>query len=157
MKSCQRQSPVLLQQLCFTLIELIVTLILISILAVTALPRFMGSNGFTEVALRDELANRLRAVQLSAMNSADGHCHLLVIQTDQWGVSPRSAASCPAYPLQWITEFDPHQVSIAPAVIGFDRLGRATLDCSGGCDLSIVGRDSTETVRIESEGFIHAL
>ena len=38
----------------------------------------------------------------------------------------------------------------------FDRWGRPAGDCSGGCDLSLNGAVSL-SVRIESEGYIHAL
>ncbi len=141
----------------FTLIELIVTLIIISILAVTALPRFLGTQGFKEVAVRDELVNKLRLVQMQAMNAPSTTCVQLIIEDDQFGLSKTEAdGSCPesATDLTLVTPLD--GVTVTTGQISFNWLGQATLLCDGGCDLLVTG-SQTETVRIEPEGFIHAL
>ena len=66
----------------FTLIELIVVIILISIMAVTVLPKFSTSNGFEEYTYRDELITKLRAIQLRSMQQTnDTTCHQVHIQT----------------------------------------------------------------------------
>ncbi|HBY85823.1 MAG TPA: hypothetical protein DEO86_08115 [Colwellia sp.] len=66
----------------FTLIELIVVIILISIMSVTVLPKFFTSNGFEEFTYRDELIIKLRAIQLRSMQqTTDAVCHQVHIQT----------------------------------------------------------------------------
>jgi MSHA pilin protein MshC len=67
----------------FTLIELIVVIILISIMSVTVLPKFFTSNGFEEFTYRDELITKLRAIQLRSMQQTnDTTCHQIHMQTN---------------------------------------------------------------------------
>ncbi|MCM2678588.1 hypothetical protein [Echinimonas agarilytica] len=138
----------------FTVIELVVIIIILGIISITVIPRFMSSQGFAEVAMRDELVERLRSVQLSAMSSVSGECHMLVVTPSFFGVSQRDTGSCPSTYLDNVTSF----VSVTSSLknISFDRLGRPQDDCAGGCDVIITG-STTESLRIESEGFIHAL
>ena len=66
----------------FTLIELIVVIILISIMAVTVLPKFFTSNGFEEFTYRDELITKLRAIQLRSMQqTTDSICKIIQVET----------------------------------------------------------------------------
>ncbi|KGJ94303.1 prepilin-type N-terminal cleavage/methylation domain-containing protein [Colwellia psychrerythraea] len=66
----------------FTLIELIVVIILISIMSVTVLPKFFSSNGFEEFTYRDEIITKLRAIQLRSMQQTnDEMCNQVHIQT----------------------------------------------------------------------------
>lgn len=48
----------------FTLVELVTTMILIGILAVTALPRFIGPTSYSAYSLRSEFLAELRLVLL---------------------------------------------------------------------------------------------
>lgn len=52
----------------FTLVELVVIIILLGILAVTALPRLSGSSEFRAVQLRDEVRAALRYAQKTAVS-----------------------------------------------------------------------------------------
>ena len=53
----------------FTLIELIITIVLIGVLAVTVVPRFFGSAAEDAYMLRDRTLAMMRAVQLEAMHN----------------------------------------------------------------------------------------
>ncbi|MBW8189445.1 hypothetical protein K0504_00230 [Neiella marina] len=145
----------------FTTVELVVIIIVLGVIAVTAAPRFVGSQGFEETALRDELLQRLRAVQLSAMNGAESDCHMLVIDANQFGVSEMNSESPVASPpcpgtLEHVSNYS--SVTITTGQFEFDRIGRPLNSCNGGCDISVEGSGGdTETIRIETEGFIHAL
>jgi MSHA pilin protein MshC len=56
----------------FSLIELVVVILMISIMAVTVLPKFFTSNGFEEFTYRDEIITKLRAIQLRSMQQTTG-------------------------------------------------------------------------------------
>ncbi|WP_133405669.1 prepilin-type N-terminal cleavage/methylation domain-containing protein [Parashewanella tropica] len=55
----------------FTLIELIATMVLIGILAVSVAPKFFGPSSYSAYAVRSELISYLRNTQLRAMNNTD--------------------------------------------------------------------------------------
>ncbi|RLV59038.1 type II secretion system protein [Parashewanella curva] len=55
----------------FTLVELIATMVLIGILAVSVAPKFFGPSSYNAYALRAELISYLRNIQLRAMNNTD--------------------------------------------------------------------------------------
>lgn len=68
-------------ELAFTLIELIVVIIIISIMSVTVLPKFFTSNGFEEFTYRDELITKLRAIQLRSMQeTTDATCEVIQVE-----------------------------------------------------------------------------
>lgn len=52
----------------FTLIELIITMVILGILVVVAWPRFGGSSGYDEYAYQTRLIGVLRGMQMRAMN-----------------------------------------------------------------------------------------
>lgn len=57
----------------FTLVELIITIILIGVLAVTAIPRFLGSNNEDAYTLRDRTLAMIRSIQLQAMHNLNSN------------------------------------------------------------------------------------
>jgi len=59
----------------FTLIELITTLVIISILAVVGFPKFFDSQSFSERGFFDEFINSVRYAQKAAIGS---HCEVQV-------------------------------------------------------------------------------
>ena len=77
------QSPFMMKprQGGFTLIELIITLILIATLAVAAGSRFQGRSGYPEYAFQKRLVSALRHTQTRAMqDTRDGFCHQINFQ-----------------------------------------------------------------------------
>lgn len=66
----------------FTLVELIVTLVLIAVVAVTAASRFQDDTGYTEFTLQQRLIFALRHMQMRAMqDTRPGFCYRLIINT----------------------------------------------------------------------------
>lgn len=66
----------------FTLVELIVTLVLIAVVAVTAASRFQDDTGYTEFTLQQRLISALRQVQIRAMqDTRPGFCYRLILTT----------------------------------------------------------------------------
>ena len=59
----------------FTLVELIITILVIGVLAVTAAPRFLGNDTEEAIALRDRTLQVVRNMQFRAMqNVQDTSC-----------------------------------------------------------------------------------
>lgn len=67
----------------FTLIELVATIIVIGVLAVTVLPRFSDRSGVAEYALRDQLIALAQEAQQRAMFDHSGACYSLSLQADR--------------------------------------------------------------------------
>ncbi len=151
----------------FTLIELVIVIILLGILAATAIPKFVGNDGFEAQAYRDQLVQLLKTVQQQAMscdvNCRDGRetnpyaCNKVIIENDRFGIP----ANCNDSSLP--TSFDVPQLGISQAeadtsaisfsthTIEFDSLG--IVSSCAGCNIDISG----EQIRIESQGYIHEL
>lgn len=67
----------------FTLIELIITLIILGILSVTVVPKFFGPDLFDSYTARDQAMSALRTMQLRAMQMTDDNkCHKFIISSD---------------------------------------------------------------------------
>lgn len=177
-----KQQTRLSNQQGFTLLELIVTIIIIGILAVTILPRFSGSDGYEEYAYRARAISILRNVQLRAMQQGDTGCYQVLVDNKNLGipdVSPCTPAASFSGSFGESDDFSRtkelkiesnHEVvfglqgsAASSFVIMFDSLGRPSSapenDCQlgtfGGCVIEITGVE-TLTITIEEEGYIHA-
>jgi len=153
----------------YSLVELVIVLIIIGVLAVTAVPRFFASNGFEEYSYQNELVSTLRAVQLRAMQqTANDVCHSVYINTTQdivglLATDTGNADNCHTSTFHSdITQIAidaSHSVNVSSSEadnkFSFDSLGRPQ-GCSIPCQVMITGQE-TLTVQIESEGYIHAL
>jgi len=162
----------------FTLIELIIVIILLGILATTAMPKFFNSQGFEEYTYRNEVITTLRAIQLRAMqNTSDESCHQIKITSTMLGLTATDASDSAGNYCDESTWFDATDIaagndgaltveiddahSVSFAIVGasadyfsFDSLGR-TVDCpSDPCDITVTG-DSSLTIRISDEGYIY--
>jgi MSHA pilin protein MshC len=153
----------------FTTIELVVVLIIASILAATALPRFFSANSYEEYSYQNELVSTLRAVQLRAMQqTANNVCHSVYINTAQdivglLATDTGNADNCHISSFHSdITQVaidTSHSVNVSTTDVdnkfSFDSLGRPQ-GCGSPCQIMVTGQE-TLTVQIESEGYIHAL
>lgn len=156
----------------FTLVEVIVVLILVGILAATAASKFMGSSTYEAYTFRTSLISALRLTQQRAMqqtNALNGFCHQIIIENKQYGVPDRTNCAVTTFPVGWQPDYsglvvdNRYHVTFAIVgggkVISFDSMGRpqTSSSCSGGCDINISSTVETLKIRIESEGYIHAL
>lgn len=152
----------------FTIVELVLTMVIVGVLAAMALPRFFGTHGFEERGFYDEVLSAIRYAQKSAIaqrrrvcvnftaNSVqlkideDHNAHTCTIDlTGPNGVVPytiSSAASAtdPRYRNTNI-EFNP-----VPASFHFDPSGAP----SGQVVINIVGFDQAITVEAVT-GYAH--
>ena len=152
----------------FSLLELIIMLIIIGILSVTVAPKFFTSQGFAEYAYQDDIIAKLRLIQTKAMQQTDANtsdCHTVLITTKQLGVPDinclsfdQSSNITKNTPTK-ITIDSSDEVNLSSNITGnsfnFDNMGRP-VSCSPPCDITING-ESSVVVRIESQGYIHAL
>lgn len=70
----------------FTLVELIIVIVLLGILAVTALPRLSGKSGAEETTTQDQMISVLRRMQNQAMQQTSAaFCHQLLLTQTQLG------------------------------------------------------------------------
>ena len=133
----------------FTLVELIVTILIIGILSISIAPRFFNVNSYQDRKASDELLTALRYTQQIAM--ARGGDIQLNLQTDNYtieltdGTDLRSPTGS-AYPIF----FD--GVTTSTVTIEYDGLGTRVPD--NELDI-IIG---TKTIRIEQgTGYAHLL
>lgn len=142
----------------FTLIELVITLILIGIIAVSVSPKFFRG-GFTEQSLRSQLLSRLQLLQTQSMNHyANGYC--LQIDASVFYSGIYSGGSCVQLSGSESVSIDA-SLSVSEGRLVFDNLGRVVSASSSlcsalPCTLSISGSEILQ-LQIESQGYIHAL
>lgn len=154
----------------FTLVELIIIIIVIGILAVTAVPRLLTTSDYAQRSVQDQIISEIRLVQLRALNDRSG-CYAVYIGADAQGiykVTRNADGSCPDnYALQEQSEFSDKVVididgelatNADPLKILFDTKGRpaTNIDCTAGnlCKIDITAKLST-SVCFESEGYVH--
>ncbi|WP_137673628.1 type II secretion system protein [Agarivorans sp. Toyoura001] len=143
----------------FTTIELVITLILIGILAITVFPRFFRG-GFAEISLREQLLSRLHLIQTQAMNHYQD-CFFLQINSENYFSGELATNGNCLSTIDVLEEVSfSSDLNVSQGVIRFDGLGRVRLADSSLCSqfpciISVQGEE-THTIVIESEGYIHA-
>jgi len=135
----------------FTLIELIVVIIVIGILAITVLPKFFNSKGFEEYTYQAQVVSTLRAIQQKAMQQTEvlaTNCHQVII------TATKLADNCDKSIVQVENN---HSVIFSSSnnSFTFDDNGKPEAIATA-IDITITGTSALK-VRIESEGYIHAL
>lgn len=147
----------------FTLLELTLVIVLIGILSVTVIPKFFSERGFEEHAVKNNIISFLRLVQTQAMQNTSGGCSTVLVTEDVIGIPDNCDINDGIDTgddnniKNFVAIADRNQVgfdvSSGDYSFTFDNDGRPTGDCSP-CNINIVGQ-STLTVRIEVEGYIH--
>ncbi|NQY87094.1 MAG: prepilin-type N-terminal cleavage/methylation domain-containing protein [Colwellia sp.] len=153
----------------FTLIELVVTIIMIGIMAATIVPRLLTSKGFEEHVYRDELITKLRYIQLRAMQqSNDVTCQVIRVNASDIGllateINTNTCDSVLAGDTTTVRIVSDNDISFSISEnlssFRFSSMGRPV-----GCiainpckiTLTITGSDALG-VLINSEGYIYAL
>ena len=153
----------------FTIIELVLVIVLMGILAVTVAPKMFNSDGFQEYAYQAEVITTLRNIQLKAMQQTDGNtCHTVTISKKLLSITSLCSTASQSeinneknnqyVPQVLITETDSVEFKTsgsASTQFSFNSLGKP-INCSNPCEIVLLGAD-TLIIKIESEGFIHAL
>ena len=162
----------------FTLIELVIVIILLGVLAATAVPRFIGRDSFAPQTYRDQLQQLLKTVQIQAMScdaSCRGSrhanpnaCNKVVITATRFGIPSNCGRDLPdsfATPQLGMSRSEAAQIDLkfSAMTVAFDNLGVATCTkpsagATQGCDISISSQGSAANkvrIAIEAQGFIH--
>lgn len=152
----------------FTLVELVIVLIVLGVLAVTAIPKLTGRSAFEDYAVRDQLIARLRLVQLQGMNAdpaadaTENGCYWLVVKNSCFYhehtsrnsgncTSPSAANVCSDDSYNQYNRVAYSDGMLSPANYRFDLQGKLI---AGASPIRING-DNSLSVTIESEGYIH--
>lgn len=144
----------------FTLVELVVTLVIVGILAVVAMPRFFDRGGFESRGFTDEALAMLRYAQKTAIAQ---HRIVFVHLTAAAGGAPASVALCYGNPCDAsnrvlnpanqapFSETAPSSVNLPALVFSFDALGQP----SAGQAIAVTG-EVVRTIVVEPvTGYVH--
>lgn len=154
----------------FTLVELVTTIILISVLSVVVLPKLLSSSSFSAFTLRDEMISELRRVQMMAMNNIDRHFELevtakeyqlFVYQRDSNGSKGTLLRTEAPQPLPDNTQLLLQQNAKNQFMVSFNTLGLplisddgAKVTCNGACLVAVA--DDSQDINISAQGYIYA-
>lgn len=146
------------RELGFTMIELIVVILILSILSVTVVPKFFTSTGFQEFTYQAEVITKLRSIQLRAMQQTNSsECHTVLVTKNALGIPENcilTSGNWESDTTSVIIQSDhdvTFDVSSGNYSFSFDSMGRPS--CSV-CLITVEG-DSNVKIKIESEGYIH--
>lgn len=142
----------------FTIVELVVVMVLIGILAATALPRFTGSSGLEDRGFRDRTIAALRYAQKSAIASRRTVCATFAASLTQVSFRESSAygaANCatgtplvgPDGTSLVVTATGGAHFTAQPADIVFDAGGRP----GAGVTIGLYGLDPALAISVEAE------
>lgn len=125
----------------FTMVELIVVMIIVGILAVSAMPRMSSGMAFRSAEFRDEVIAALRYAQKTATSHRRLVCATLTEKTLALSIdnsSPKDGLCDVALPVpgvaagQLSAQQDGFGSAPSPAVMFFQPDGRMTSDAAGG-------------------------
>ena len=142
----------------FTTIELVVVIILLGVLAVTAMPRLISQQSILSNQYQTQLLSALRLTQWQQMNRMQANNPCLMLSLNASTLAPLTSCSTPP---EGITVAIPtaEQASVVfsgPSSIQFTTEGLPSGGCSGGCTLTITDTQRSRQIEINAEGYIHA-
>lgn len=154
----------------FSLVELVVIIILVGILAVVAIPRFVGVESYNTKGYYDRVIAGVRYAQKQAVAKRRNVCVSITTPTVSFTYAAAAGAGSGCAPSlagpggqnPYVISPERTGVSISPATLafGFDALGRPINSTTfaaliGALSISVTG-DGTFTFLVEPEtGYVH--
>lgn len=150
----------------FTLVELIVVIILLAIIAATAISRFSGRQSYELYALQEQASSVVRQIQLNRMQSnmdmsVSGADSLRLVAVNGC-LGSQSACDNPAETRSDVISSDDYTFSSQPlsttsSPIEFNLLGNPESAASAGVQITISSKNSSDRVWvcINSQGFVY--
>jgi MSHA pilin protein MshC len=121
-----------------------------------------SSGGYEVIIYQDETVNKLRSIQLRAIQNTSGsECHDVLVTGDKLGIPDDSCTtfvdndSNSTTIVKIIDQEVEFEYAGGSTAFTFDHLGRP-VDCSSPCEISIVGKEQTLIVAINDQGYIYA-
>ncbi len=163
----------------FSLLELVIVMMLISVLAVTVAPKMFNSSGYDELSYQQRLIALLRLQQTKAMQASNDVCYRVLITGTRFGITyDGSDIDCTsnALPSDYsninMQDYSHYGLSIDELADGisfsshdiyFNHLGCPTsapvanvaLPCSTSSVQIAINGLETHLLCIESQGYIH--
>jgi MSHA pilin protein MshC len=145
----------------FTLVELVVVIVIVGVMALVAIPRFIGVDSFKSRGFSDEAIGVVRYAQKTAIAWRDTTITTIHVCVTATGVSAGTAAGC-ATPLKHPTTGGalaasaPSGVTLSPVGnFTFDGLGRPSAAQTITLTSTIAG-DPARQIVVEAEtGYVH--
>jgi len=142
----------------FTVVELVVVLTIAGIVALVAIPRFMGVSGFQSRGFYDSAKSVVRFAQKTAIAWRKD----VFVCVTATGVSAGTAAGC-ATPIvnpatgNALSATAPSGVTLTPAAFSFDSAGRPNPNAAVTITLtSTISDDPVRQIVVEREtGYVH--
>ncbi|WP_213865385.1 prepilin-type N-terminal cleavage/methylation domain-containing protein [Vibrio crassostreae] len=150
----------------FTLVELIVVILLLAIIAATAISRFNGRQSYELYALQEQVSSVVRQVQLNRMQSnmdmsVSGAESLRLVAVNNC-IGSQSACDNTSATRSDIIASDDYSFSSIPTSsytfpIEFNLLGNPENTASSGVQITISSNNSSDRawVCINSQGFVY--
>lgn len=153
----------------FTLVELIITLVILGILSVTAVPKFLGNSTENAYSYRDRALAALRTIQLRAMHNtamaSAKACHMLYVSpTLIAGPTPGtcSGGADTNNSKHLVVQINTQSSDVVFNAldsnnnvftqVSFDPLGKTDLNCTAQCRIEV----GVAAICISDEGLIYA-
>ncbi|MBM7073072.1 prepilin-type N-terminal cleavage/methylation domain-containing protein [Shewanella sp. 202IG2-18] len=146
----------------FTLVELVTTIILIGILAVTVVPRLISVTSYSAFSTRNEIISALRTIQQRALSNSD-LCYRVAFNASGYTTmrAARDVSGCGSFSnvgqqSQWENGVAVTSNSSQTFDVNFDSLGGIELSnrCVGNC--ITVAADDTVVIELTTAGYINA-
>ena len=150
----------------FTLIELVVTLIILGIIAATVAPKFFDARGTEEVTIQHQVVSILRTIQLRRMQqSIITECFTVEVTPSKLtllATNTDSPPNCDTTDAGYTTTLEidagsevAFQATESGYTFSFDVMGRP-INCATPCEITINGQTSRK-VSINAEGYISSV
>ena len=138
----------------FTLVELVMTMVIVGIISAVAIPRFFDTNVFQSRGFADQVQATLRYAQKVAIAQRRNVCATYTASPARLALTVTVTASCdtamnlPGGSVNYIDSPSGVAFSMTPASVTFDALGRP--------NPAAVATVGTTTITIEAEtGYVH--